>query len=337
MRILSGICECDLGYHGVRIESRIDDIVFIFQSRAIGDRLDPERFLRNKGNDLCSRILKPLLIDDLAIPLDRDVADTEVHILFGTEVLHPHLVEEALFELVVGIDEEEEIVPRILVAIYHDARILDVDEPSHILGLALLSKVDGILISERQVSGVLHLSALLDRDRTVDSDCRLFVDNEFDTGGNSQIRTGGNSQIRTGGDSHGSFDCNVTGESQTPCVSTSNCQVLEDDISSSGSNHRSCGTGIQSSRDYYRSLENDDIFVSREDSAEGHRVVADLDCSGVRTGYRRNSRFESDDRSCDGTGYDIDLSERDIICCVHLDDVVPCLDIEIPTVDIGDA
>ena len=236
-----------------------------------------------------------------------------------------------------GINEEEEIVPRILVAIYHDARILDVDEPSHILGLALLSKVDGILIIERQVSGVLHLSAILDRDRTVDSDCRLFVDNEFDTGGNSQIRTGGDSQIRTGGDSHGSFDCNVTGESQTPCVSTSNCQVLKDDISGSGGDLRGYSAGIEGSGNLDGSLGNDDIFVSREDSAKGHRVVADLDCSGVRTGYRRNSRFESDDRSCDGIGFDIDLSERDIICCVHLDDVVPCLDIEIPTVDIGDA
>ena len=162
--ILSGICERDLGYHGVRIEPRIDDIDFIFQSRAIGDRLDPERFLRNKGDDLCSSILEPLLIDDLAIPLDRDIADTEVHILFGTEVLHPYLVEEALFELVVGIDEEEEVLPRILIAIYHDARILDMNEPSHVLGFVLLSKVDAFLVGEIENSTVLHLSALLNQD-----------------------------------------------------------------------------------------------------------------------------------------------------------------------------
>ncbi len=162
---LSVIRESDLGSHCIRIESGIDDIVVLVQNGVVGDRFDPEGFLRNKGDHLCTGVLEPLLVDELAVPLDRDVANTEVHILFGTEVLHPYLVEEALFELVVGIDEEEEVVPRILIAIYLDARILDVNEPSHVLGFVLhLSKVDGFLVGEIENSTVLHLSALLNQD-----------------------------------------------------------------------------------------------------------------------------------------------------------------------------
>ena len=160
---LSVIRESDLGSHCIRIESGIDDIVLV-QNGVVGDRFDPEGFLRNKGDYLCTGVLEPLLVDELAVPLDRDVADAEVHILSGTEVLHPYLVEEALFELVVGIDEEEEVLPRILIAIYRDARILDVDEPSHVLGFALLSKVDAFIVGEIENSMVLHLSALLNHD-----------------------------------------------------------------------------------------------------------------------------------------------------------------------------
>ena len=184
---LSEIREGDLGSHRIRIESGIDDIALV-QNGAVGDRFDPEGFLRNKGDDLCAGVLEPLLVDELAIPLDRDVADTEVHILVGTEVLHPHLVEEALFELVVGIDEEEEIVPRIFIAIYHDARILDVDEPSHVFGFAPLSKVDafnvGEIGSETEISTVLHLSALLNKD--------LPFNPYRAAGGVHQLRTGHN-------------------------------------------------------------------------------------------------------------------------------------------------
>ena len=65
------------------------------------------------------------------------------------------------------------------------------DESSSVIVVVLLSELDGGLGGEIQGSGVLHLSALLDLDHTVDSDFRVFLDDQFGTGFDGDRHTTG--------------------------------------------------------------------------------------------------------------------------------------------------
>ena len=66
------------------------------------------------------------------------------------------------------------------------------DESPHFVDVASLTEIDRELVGETQSSGVLHLSALLDLDLTVDSDFRTLLDDQFGTGFDGDRHTAGN-------------------------------------------------------------------------------------------------------------------------------------------------
>ena len=66
------------------------------------------------------------------------------------------------------------------------------DESPHFVGVASLTEVDRERAGETQNSGVLHLSALIDFDLTVDSDFRTLLDDQFGTGSDDDLYTAGN-------------------------------------------------------------------------------------------------------------------------------------------------
>ena len=102
--IFRRIGQCDRRLHRVGIVSGIYDVGrSLVQDGTVGKTDDGEDILIDQRNDLCTGILEPFLIDHHAVPLDGNIADTEPDILMRAEVLHPYFVEEAVFELVVGV------------------------------------------------------------------------------------------------------------------------------------------------------------------------------------------------------------------------------------------